>query len=104
MMHNLFNAIVIFALVGTFVLAPTPQLAPTAPQPRATVAEVQVNEAALPRNGLDQASAKAAIEADGYSGVSVLGRESDGSWRARAYRGAIEVHVTVDSTGRVLAQ
>jgi hypothetical protein len=104
MMNNLFNVIVIFALVGTFVLAPTPQPAPISPQPPATVVELQVNEAALPRDGLDRASARAAIEADGYRSVSFLGRESDGSWRARAYRDAIEVQVIVDSAGRVSAR
>jgi hypothetical protein len=135
MMNNLFNAIVIVALVGTFVMAPVSDPAPTAPRPAATeppvisrttamsvdlpanqppipvvrsvrpsspaAAEVPLNEAALPPPGMDRSAAKAAIEADGYKGVNVLAREPDGTWRAKAYRGATEVQVTVDGAGRV---
>lgn len=136
MMNNLFNAIVIAALVGTFVMAPAPERAPTPPRPtvleppvvsRATTvsvdlpvnqppipfvrgarplpiapaAEVPLDEAALPQPGLDRSAVKAAIEADGYKGVDVLAREADGTWSAKAYRGATEVQVTVDGAGRV---
>jgi hypothetical protein len=31
----------------------------------------------------------------------VLGKASNGIWRAKAYRGATEVRLTVDGTGRV---
>ena len=47
--------------------------------------------------------AGAAVEADGYKRVSVLGKASNGMWRARAYRGTTEVQLTVDGTGRVSA-
>lgn len=138
MMNNLFNAIVIIALVGTVVMAPAPEPAPIPPRPTVfeppvvvrmtavsvdlpanqppvpfvrgvrplptTAAEVPLSEAALPRPGLDRSAAKAAIEADGYKGVNVLAREADGTWRAKAYRGATEVQITVDGAGRVSVQ
>ena len=50
---------------------------------------------------LDRKAAKAAVEADGYKRVSVLGKTSTGAWRAKAYRGSTEVRLTVDGTGRV---
>ena len=49
----------------------------------------------------DKRAAKAAIEADGYKRVSVLGKAGNGAWRAKAYRGTAEVQLTVDGTGRV---
>ena len=52
---------------------------------------------------LGERAAKAAIEADGYKRVSVLGKSADGTWRAKAYRGATDVRLTVDATGRVSA-
>jgi hypothetical protein len=33
--------------------------------------------------------------------VTVLGKASNGTWRAKAYRGTTEVQLTVDGTGRV---
>jgi hypothetical protein len=50
---------------------------------------------------LDKKAAKAAIEADGYKRVRVLGKAADGSWRAKAHRGSTEVQLTVDGAGRV---
>jgi hypothetical protein len=44
------------------------------------------------------------IEADGYRGVRLLGREADGRWRALALRGATEVAVLVDDQGNVATQ
>lgn len=55
------------------------------------------------QDNLDERAAKAAIEADGYKRVSVLGKSSNGTWRAKAYRGSTDVQLTVDSTGRVTA-
>ena len=49
----------------------------------------------------EKAAAKAAIEADGYKRVNVLGRSGDGIWRAKAYRGTTMVGLTVDGSGRV---
>lgn len=53
---------------------------------------------------LDGRAAKAAIEADGYKGVNVLGKAANGAWRAKAYRGTTEVQLTVDVTGQVSAE
>jgi hypothetical protein len=94
MMSNLFNAIVIVALVGTFALAPTPQpsLSPVASRP---------SETAIASPAIDGAAAKAAIEACGYSEVSVLASGTDGTWRAKAYWGTTEVQLTVDGMGKV---
>jgi hypothetical protein len=50
---------------------------------------------------LDMGTAKAAIEADGYKRVSVIGKRGNGTWRAKAYRGQTEVQLTVDGAGRV---
>jgi hypothetical protein len=55
------------------------------------------------QDNLDERAAKAAIEADGYKRVSVLGKSADGTWRAKAYRGATDVRLTVDAAGRVSA-
>lgn len=96
MMNNLFNVIVIAALVGTVVMTPLPQ------SPAPSVASRQTETAALP-SAIDSAAAKAAIEACGYSEVSMLAAGADGTWRAKAYKGATEVRVTVDGAGRVSA-
>ena len=50
---------------------------------------------------LDRRGAKAAIELDGYKRVSIVGKASNGAWRAKGYRGTTEVLLTVDGTGRV---
>ena len=97
MMNNLFNAIVIAVLVGTVVMAPLPQ--PPSPP---SVASRPTEPAALP-SAIDGAAAKAAIEACGYSEVSMLASGTDGTWQAKAYRGAVEVRLTVDGAGRVSA-
>jgi len=55
-------------------------------------------------DGDRKATAKSAIEADGYKRVTVLGRRADGAWQAKAYRGATEVLLAVDDTGRVSLQ
>jgi len=96
MMNNLLNAIVIFALVGTFVLAPAPQPSPPSVASRPS-------EMATASPAIDSAAVKAAIEACGYSEVSMLAPGTDGTWRAKAYQGATEVRLTVDGTGKVSA-
>ena len=96
MMNNLFNVIVIAVLVGTVVMAPSPQW------PAPSVASRPTETAALP-SAIDSAAARAAIEACGYSEVSMLTSGIDGTWRAKAYRGAVEVRLTVDGAGRVSA-
>ena len=96
MMNNLFNAIVIAVLVGTVVMAPLPQ--PSMP----SVASLPPETAVIPA-AIDSAAAKAAIEACGYSEVSLLASGTDGTWRAKAYRGSVEVQLTVNGAGKVSA-
>jgi hypothetical protein len=53
---------------------------------------------------LAEAAAKAAVEADGYKQVTVLGPGPSGTWRVKAHRGGTEVVVTVDGAGSVTTQ
>src|SRR5262245_27879127 len=50
---------------------------------------------------LDRKAAKVAVEMDGYKRVSIVGKASNGAWRAKAFRGATEVLLIVDGTGSV---
>jgi len=63
------------------------------------VAVADTNVQAPDNSGIG--TAKAAIEADGYKRVSVIGKQGNGTWRAKAYRGQTEVQLTVDEAGRV---
>jgi hypothetical protein len=94
MMSNLFNMIVIVALIGTVALAPLSQSSPPSVASRPS-------ETATASPAIDGAAAKAAIEACGYSEVSVLASGTDGTWRAKAYWGTTEVQLTVDGMGKV---
>jgi hypothetical protein len=53
------------------------------------------------QDDLGRKAAKLAAEVDGYMRVSIVGRTSNGAWRAKGYRGTAEVLLTVDGTGRV---
>lgn len=53
------------------------------------------------QDDLDRRAAKAAAELDGYKRVSIIGKASNGAWRAKGYRGTTEVLLTVDGSGRV---
>jgi hypothetical protein len=53
------------------------------------------------QDDFDRRAAKAAAELDGYKRVSILGKGSNGAWRAKGYRGTTEVLLTIDGTGRV---
>ena len=48
-----------------------------------------------------QQAARAAIEADGYKGVQILGQRGNGVWKASALRGKTRVVVNVDQAGNV---
>jgi hypothetical protein len=56
------------------------------------------------QEALDSEEAKAAIERDGYKKVMVLGKATNGAWRAKAYRGVAEVFLTVGSDGTVSSE
>lgn len=71
----------------------------TVATPDVAMADAEV-QAPAPDN-LEMGTAKAAIEADGYKRVSVIGKQGNGTWRAKAYRGQTEVQLTVDGAGRV---
>lgn len=64
-------------------------------------APAEAPPAATEQDNSDRSVAKAAAELDGYKRVSVIGKASNGAWRVKAYRGATEVLLTVDGTGRV---
>jgi hypothetical protein len=55
------------------------------------------------KKATSDAAAKAMIEADGYKNVSSLVQGPDGSWRGLAMRGAVEIAISIDTSGRVLA-
>lgn len=52
----------------------------------------------------NEKAAKAAIEADGYKGVTVLRKGVNGVWHASALRGKTTVMLTVDASGAVAAE
>lgn len=93
----------------TFDRAPVPLVrtprTPAAVRPSTTEqpspAQAAASAEASAQEELDRKAARAAVEADGYKRVSVLGKTSSGAWRARAYRGSTEVRLTVDGTGQV---
>ena len=60
-----------------------------------------VNTQQPAQDDLDMKAAKAAVEADGYKRVTVLGKAGNGAWRAKGFRGATEVLLTVDGSGRI---
>ncbi|WP_395710262.1 hypothetical protein [Reyranella sp.] len=49
-------------------------------------------------------SAKAAIEAKGYTGVKSLSRDAAGNWSAKAVKNNQEVAVLLDATGNIKEQ
>jgi len=64
-------------------------------------AEQKTEDEQKVQDDLDKKAARAAVEADGYKRATLVGKASNGSWRAKAYRGTTEVWLTVDGTGRV---
>ena len=64
-------------------------------------AEQKAEDEQKVQGDLDKQAARAAVEADGYKRATLVGKASNGSWRAKAYRGTTEVWLTVDGTGRV---
>jgi hypothetical protein len=65
--------------------------------------QAAADPAAASNDGFSEARAKAAIEADGYKGVTVLRKGQNGIWHAKALRGQTEVKLTVDASGSVAA-
>ena len=73
------------------------------PQLPATTTEGTVT-AQTDKKATSDLAAKAMIEADGYKNVRSLVRAPDGAWRGLAMRGAVEIAISVDANGRVLAE
>jgi len=71
--------------------------------PTATTTEGVVTEQ-TDKKVTSDATAKAMIEADGYKNVRSLVRAPDGAWRGLAMRGAVEIAISVDANGGVLAE
>jgi hypothetical protein len=78
-------------------LARAVRISSEAPSPAVSAADTQYQA----HEELDRKAARAAIEADGYKSVTVLGKIASGAWRAKGFRGTTEVLLTVDGTGRV---
>lgn len=79
---------------------PAPAASPTVPARSETSTSAAPEDRQTP-DDLDRKAARLAAELDGYKRVSILGRADNGAWRAKGYRGATEVLLTVDGTGRV---
>jgi hypothetical protein len=71
------------------------------PEPSPAAAPAVVDPQQQAQDDLDRKAARAAVEADGYKRVTLLGKASNGAWRAKGFRGSTEVLLTVDGTGRV---
>jgi hypothetical protein len=83
--------------------APVPLVRSVRASPALPVAAVapETPVATGEQDDLDRRAAKAAAEHDGYKRVSIIGRASNGAWRAKGFRGTTEILLTVDGTGRV---
>ena len=82
--------------------APVPLVRNVRPPPEASLfAAPAVDAQQQAQDDLDKKLAKAAVEADGYKRVTVLGKAGNGAWRAKGFRGATEVLLTVNSSGRI---
>ena len=92
-----------------FQLKPRPpvNLPPVADKDKATEAKATGQAGDKPgETSADPAGEKAvraAIEADGYKGVTVLRKGANGVWHASALRGKTTVMLTVDGSGSVSA-
>lgn len=82
--------------------APVPLVRNVRPRPEPSPAAAStVVDPQQAQDDLDRKAARAAVEADGYKRVTLLGKASNGAWRAKGFRGSTEVLLTVDGTGRV---
>jgi len=73
------------------------------PKPSATTTDAAVTEL-IDKKATSDATAKAMIEADGYKNVRSLVQAPDGAWRGLAMRGNVEIAISVDANGSVLAE
>jgi hypothetical protein len=71
------------------------------PAPAPVTAGAAAATAKPPIRQFSETDARTAIEADGYKKVRIVSKGADGTWQARAFRGATEVAVRVDAQGHV---
>lgn len=72
------------------------------PPPTGSSTTPAVPPAGMPGSSPQTAtSARTQIEASGYTNIKDLKRNDDGSWHATATKNAVEVAVSVDTTGNV---
>jgi hypothetical protein len=90
----------VVATVVAMVVSGGIALAQTSP-PTGTPTGPATPPAGMPGTPQSANSAKAQIEASGYTNVKDLKRQEDGSWQARATKNNEEVAVMVDGTGNV---
>ena len=84
-----------FPVVRRITVSPRAPIPTVEPTPESGAAELPA------RDELTGTAAKAAVEADGYKRVIVLGRGPNGAWRVKGHRGNTEVLLTVDEAGSV---
>ena len=90
----------VVATVAAMVATGGIAIAQTSP-PTGTPTVPATPPAGMPGTPQTANSAKAQIEASGYTNVKDLKRQQDGSWEARATKNNEEVAVSVDPTGNV---
>lgn len=85
---------------------PVPVLMKPRPAVALASAEAPLPPVAAPptESAADGASAKAAVELDGYRNVRLVRRGDNGLWYAEGLRGSTKVMLTVDARGTVSAQ
>ena len=89
--------------------SPTTPTVPTTPDtrtmPGGTGTSPGMTSPGVPKTAPTTASsAKAAIEAKGYTGVKSLTRDPAGNWSAKAVKNNQEVAVVLDTTGDIREQ
>lgn len=115
-MRNSFSAAAILCLAANIVFAQTPnQPNPGAPSlPGATQPGNPTQPGALNPSGAQtqsgvqtsnqfgtEAQARSKIEADGFSNLTDLRKETDGRWTARATKAGKTSRITLDANGRI---
>ena len=106
--------LITLSLIGLSTLAVSAVQAQSVPLAGNGVSTSTMNYSAMPQVARDpkgsistwtpsaeESFVKEEIRGAGYSGVSDLERDSDGTWHARAYKGPADVLVAVDHAGHI---
>jgi hypothetical protein len=78
--------------------------APSAPSAPGGTTTMPRTESPTVKPIANEAAAKAALEAKGYSGVKQLKRDNAGNWSGKAMKNNAEIAVMLDTTGRIREQ